>query len=115
MTRKDFKVTFTTGKMGHTFPIMTAQQYPYPNLQVVPLNDQNREDVLRRLQEECGGYRMADGHNDFAIILAGGTSDEHPKMVVTQENHKEIDHALQDAMQRGAEWWAKHRHEYIKQ
>ena len=114
MTQKDFKVTFTTGKMGHTFPTMTAQQYPYPNLQVVPLNDQNREDVLRRLQEECGGYRMAEGRNDFAIILAGGTSDEHPKMVVTQENHKEIDNALLDAMQKGSDWWARYGHLFVK-
>lgn len=114
MTQKNFKVRFEMGKMGHTFHILTAQRFPYPNLQVVPLNDQNREEVLRRLQEECGGYRMADGRNDFAIILAGGTSDEHPKMVVTQENHKKIDNALLDAMQKGADWWARYRHLYVK-
>lgn len=113
MEQQEFKVSFEKGKNGHTFPVLTAQQFPYPNLQVVPLNDQNREYVLERLESDCGGYRMAEGRNDYAVILAGGTSDEHPKMVITQENHKEIDRLLLEAMQHGADWWAVHEKEYV--
>ena len=100
MEQQEFKVSFVKGKNGHTFPVLTAQQFPYPNLQVVPLNNQNREYVLERLESDCGGYRMAEGRNDYAVILA-------------QENHKEIDRLLLEAMQRGADWWAVHEKEYV--
>lgn len=105
MTRQDFKVSFHSDRHGHSFPVLTAQQFPYPNLQVVPLADQDRNRILARLRKECGGFRIAEGRDDYAVILAGGTSDEHPPVVITQENHKEIDNALLDAMQRGADWW----------
>lgn len=87
MEQQDFIIRFEKGKEGHTFPVLTAQQFPYPNLKVVPLNNKNREYVLERLNSDCSGYRMAEGRNDFAVILAGGTSDEHPKTVIT---HKRI-------------------------
>jgi len=106
MTRKDFKVSFHKGKFGHSFPVLTDQHFPYPNLQVVPLNDLNRDEILARVSNDFGGYKMAEGRDDFAIILAGGSSSEHPHVVITQQNHKEIDNAIQASMQRGADWWA---------
>ena len=48
---------------------------------------------------------MAEGRNDYTVILAGGTIDKHPLIVINQENHKEIDNPFLDAIQRDTDWW----------
>lgn len=114
MTQKKFKVTFYKGEHGHTFPVLTAQEYPYPNLQVVPLNDATREYVLLKLRLRGDTITQTEGHDEFCIILAGGTSTEHPRPRITQQNHKAIDNAILRIMQEAADWWALHQGEFIK-
>lgn len=91
---------------GHT--LLTAQEYPWSVLQVIPTTPADFECTVAALKQ-----RGMVGHHDtdrtFCIIhLASGDHDgQHPErhITITQNNHMQIIEDLKDVMAQAAVWY----------
>lgn len=88
--------------------LLTAQEYPWSVLQVVPTTPADFERTMAILKK-----RGMVAHHDtdrifFIIHLASGDHDgQHPEhqLTITQENYKQFLEALNDAMAQAAVWY----------
>ena len=107
MTTSNTIYSFTISKQeGHT--ILTANEYPWSVLQVVPTTeadfDHTKEVLLKR-----GSVAHHDTDRTFFIIhLTSGNHDgQHPErhLQITQANYESVFNAITDAMSQAAVWY----------
>lgn len=88
--------------------LLTAQEYPWSVLQVVPTTPADFERTMAILKKR-GMVAYHDTDRTFFIIhLASGDHDgQHPEhqLTITQENYKQFLEALKDAMAQAAVWY----------
>lgn len=88
--------------------LLTAQEYPWSVLQVIPTTPADFDRTVAALKER-GMAACHDTDRTFCIIhLASGDHDgQHPErhIAVTQGNHKQIVDDLKDTMAQAAVWY----------
>ncbi len=88
--------------------LLTAKDYPWCVLQVIPTTPDNFNQVVAKLKER-GMVVTHDTDRTFCIIhLASGDHDgKHPErhIYVTQDNYEQIIEELKDAMAQAAVWY----------
>lgn len=93
-------------QQGHT--LLTAQEYPWSVLQVVPTTPADFESTVAILKER-GMVAHHDTDRTFCIIhLTSGDHDgQHPErhITITQDNHMQIINDLKDTMAQAAVWY----------
>ena len=93
-------------QQGHTR--LTAQEYPWSVLQVVPTTPADFESTMAILKER-GMVAHHDTDRTFCIIhLTSGDHDgQHPErhITITQDNHMQIINDLKDTMAQAAVWY----------
>ena len=99
--------SFTLGqRQGYT--LITAREYPWSVLQVIPTTPEDFDRTVAALKER-GMVACHDTNRTFCIIhLASGDHDgRHPErhINITQSNHKEFIGALKDTMAQAAAWY----------
>lgn len=107
MGKFTYVVTDVVGKEGHHYPLLTSNEYPWMNIQIIPTPDEDIERILAELKKQGGWIAKAEGRDDFVAIHAGGGTKEHPTIKITQQNVNEVCDAMQDCLWTAAEWWAK--------
>lgn len=105
-----------TSKTVHSFQLsqqeehtlLTAQEYPWSVLQVVPTTPADFESTMAILKER-GMVAHHDTDRTFCIIhLTSGDHDgQHPErhISITQDNHMQIINDLKDTMAQAAVWY----------
>lgn len=105
-----------TSRMTHSFllsehegqTLLTAQEYPWSVLQVIPTTPADFDRTVAALKE-WGMVAHHDTDRTFCIIhLASGDHDgQHPErhIVITQDNHRQIIEELKDTMAQAAVWY----------
>lgn len=101
-----FTLSTATGDHGHQYPLLTANQYPWMNVQIIPTPDSQRTLILDALNKRGGGVATVDGRTDFVAIQAGGGTDEHPTIPITRQNYQQVAAILRDCLQAAADYWA---------
>ena len=112
MSKYTFKVTEITGQYGNKYPLLTANEYPWMNCQVIPTPPGHKDEIMAELKKREEYVVFAEGRTDFCVIQAGGGTPEHPTIEITDDNWEEVDKALCDCMQAAADFWAEHRPVY---
>lgn len=88
--------------------LLTAQEYPWSVLQVIPTTPADFDRTVAALKER-GMVAHHDTDRTFCIIhLASGDHDgKHPgrHIAITQKNHKQIIEDLKDTMAQAAVWY----------
>ncbi len=112
MSNFTFTVSQVQGEHGHSFPLLTANEYPWMNVQIVPTPPHQRDIIMDALRRRGGRVCMAEGRQDFVAIQSGGGSKEHPTIEVTAENYREVADALLACQQAAADFWAENS-EYL--
>ncbi len=88
--------------------LLTAKDYPWCVLQVIPTTPDNFNQVVAKLKER-GMVATHDTDRTFCIIhLASGNHDgKHPErhIHITQNNYNQIIENLKDAMAQAAVWY----------
>lgn len=97
--------------------LLTAQEYPWSVLQVIPTTPADFDRTVAALKERG----MVAHHNTdrtFCIIhLASGDHDgQHPEwhITITQDNYKQIIEDLKDTMTQAAVWYETNIIEHFK-
>ena len=105
-----------TSKTVHSFQLsqqeehtlLTAQEYPWSVLQVVPTTPADFESTMAILKKR-GMVAHHDTDRTFCIIhLSSGDHDgQHPEryITITQDNHMQIINDLKDTMAQAAVWY----------
>lgn len=100
---------------GHT--LLTAQEYPWSVLQVIPTTPADFTRTVAALKER-GMVAHHDTDRTFCIIhLASGDHDgQHPErhIAITQDNYKQIIEDLKDTMTQAAVWYETNIIEHFK-
>ena len=88
--------------------LLTAQEYPWSVLQVIPTTPADFDRTVAALKER-GMVACHDTDRTFCIIhLASGDHDgQHPErhIAITQDNYKQIIEELKDTMAQAAVWY----------
>ena len=88
--------------------LLTAQEYPWSVLQVIPTTPADFDRTVAALKER-GMVAYHDTDRTFCIIhLASGDHDgKHPErhIAITQDNYKQIIEDLKDTMAQAAVWY----------
>ena len=103
-----FSVTEITGQYGNKYPLLTANEYPWMNCQVITTPPDRKDEIMAELKKREEYVVYAKYRTDFCVIQAGGGTPEHPTIEITENNWEEVDKALCDCMQAAADFWAKH-------
>ncbi len=102
------KNTFTykpTEIDGKTYHHLTANEYPWINIQVFTFTEDKHDESIEKLKKHAGSWVMEyPGRRDFAVIQIGGTT--HP-LNITQENHHQVAQDIHACLVNAAECWAK--------
>lgn len=97
--------------------LLTAQEYPWNVLQVIPTTPDNFERIVEKLKQR-GMVAHHDTDRTFCIIhLESGDNDgKHPErhIAITQNNYKQIIEELKDTMAQAAVWYKTNIIEPIK-
>lgn len=109
MTTSQTIHTFTLTDQGGAL-IITANEYPWSTLQVIPTTPQDFDRTRQTLQEKHGGYIAThDTDRTFLIIHlgSGDTDGQHPDrhIPITQQNHEQVLTDLRDTMAQAAVWY----------
>lgn len=102
-----FKVTAVMGKGGKCYTLLTSNEYPYFNLQIVETPEELRERILDDLKQQHRKVYHAQGRTDFCVIHAGGRPPGCPPLKITRDNADQIIDALCECMQAAADFWAR--------
>lgn len=106
----------TTSNKVHTFLLseqkgailLTAQEYPWSVLQVIPTTPDKFNQVVAKL-EERGIVAVHDTDRTFCIIhLASGDHDgKHPEkhIYINQKNYNQVFEDLKDVMAQAVVWY----------
>ena len=106
----------TTSNKVHTFLLseqkgailLTAQEYPWSVLQVIPTTPDKFNQVVAKL-EERGIVAVHDTDRTFCVIhLASGDHDgKHPEkhIYINQNNYNQVFEDLKDVMAQATVWY----------
>ena len=111
MAKYTFRVREDVGKYGNKYNILYAEEFPYVISQVIPLPVGRREEILADLKKRKEFIVFAEGRIDFCVIQACGTTDDK-KVVITNDNWKEVDVAICECVQAAADFWAENAEKY---
>jgi hypothetical protein len=106
MSKYTFKQTEITGKYGHHYPLLTSNEFPWMNCQVIPMDPDERATIMAELRARQEYVVHAAGREDFCVIQAGGGTPEHPTIEITADNADAVDRAICECMQAAADFWA---------
>lgn len=108
----------TTSNTVHTFilseregqPIISAQEYPWSILQVVPTTPQDFDRTIQAIESKRGGFiAHHDTDRTFLIIHlgSGNCDDNHPERHIhlTEENSQQVLDDVRDTMAQAAAWY----------
>lgn len=102
-TLRSFQISLQKGQA-----LLTAQEYPWSVLQVIPTTPADFDRTVAALKER-GMVAHHDTDRTFCIIhLASGDHDgQHPErhITITQNNHMQIIEELKDTMAQAAVWY----------
>jgi len=104
-----FQVSEVVGEHGHHFPLLTSNEYPYMNIQIIPTPPDQRQDILDELHRRHEIVAFADGRMDFCAIQAGGGTPDHPTIPINSSNYKEVVRSLRECLQAAADFWSSYR------
>ena len=93
MNNYTFTIAEQQGEYGHSFPLLTANEYPYMNIQIIPTPPQQRDMIIDALRR-----RVA--------IQAGGHHPDQPDIEINSLNYREVAASLHECMQAAADYWA---------
>lgn len=102
----NFTLSTVQGDQGNTYPVLTANAYPYMNVQIIPTPEAQRAIILEALRRRGGWIAYAQDRTDFVAIQAGGGHPDHPTVAITRDNYNEVAQALRDCLQAAADFWA---------
>lgn len=112
------KYTFTVkegrGELGHTFPVLYANEFPWALCQVVSLPNETRDEILSELVKRMEYFVYAEGRTDFVIVQASGTTDGR-KVEITQDNAQFVDRCICECVQAAADFWAENGERIMKE
>ncbi len=92
-------------KDGKQFHLLTANEYPWINIQVVTFEPETHDESIAKLKKHIGNWVIEyPGRCDFAIIQAGGTKQP---LNITQENAHQVAMDIHMCLEYAAECWAK--------
>lgn len=104
-----FEASTTKDRSGNDVTLLTAQQYPWCVLQIVPIPEGKFESSIEILKQH-GYVGLANGRKDFAVIHTGSgdTDGRHPErhVEVTPANYQQVLTDLKECMRQGAVLWA---------
>lgn len=92
---------------GGVFHLLTAQEYPWLNIQIIPFPEAEHDDAIAKLNAAptIGWVIEYPSRRDFAVIHAGGATHH---LNITQANHEQVAADMQQCMRNAAKWWADH-------
>lgn len=114
MKKYTFTITEIQGAHGHHYPLLTSNEYPYMNIQVIPTPPHIRDEVMDELNRQHHTVITSDGRTDFCVIQAGGGTPEHPTIHIDQNNYREVAATLLECMQAAADFWASNGEKFTK-
>lgn len=104
-----FEVSTTKDRGDNDVTLLTAQQYPWCVLQIVPIPEGKFDESLEVLKKH-GAVALANGRKDFAVthVGSGDTDGKHPErhIEVTPANYQQVLADLKECMRQAAVWWA---------
>ena len=106
MNNYTFTIAEQQGEYGHSFPLLTANEYPYMNIQIIPTPPQQRDMIIDALRRRGGWIIQAEGRTDFVAIQAGGHHPDQPDIEINSLNYREVAASLHECMQAAADYWA---------
>ena len=106
MNKYTFTVTEIQGEYGHHYPLLTSNEYPWMNCQIIPTPPSQYQQVMDELHRRHEMIAVAAGRTDFCAIQTGGGTPEHPTIPVTPENYAQVGAALRECLQAAADFWA---------
>jgi len=99
----------TSPKTGANYVILTANEYPFMNCQVLPIASDQWDDAIIQLKKRGGWYATVEGRRDFVVIHAGGGK----QIEITPENKDQVMTDMKLCLFEAARWWAIHEHEIM--
>ncbi len=109
-TQEKFNYTFTmkevVGDYGHHYPLLTANEYPWMNVQIIPTPPHQRDTILEQLHRNYGFVASVEGRTDFVAVQAGGGTEEHPTIEINAQNYRQVGIILSECLQAAADYWA---------
>lgn len=102
MAKFTFKVKQVTVPSGGEYVVLTSNEYPYMNIQIVPTPEGQRDEIIRKLNDTRWVVAVW-GRYDFVAIHAGGGK----RVKLTQGNYKDVVAAMKECLIAGAAWWAQ--------
>ena len=86
--------------------LLTAQEFPWSVLQVVPTPVEKHDAIIENLKA-THWIGKVNSRKDFIILHSGSGGEGEKHINITQENHEEISFLIQDCMRQAAAWWAQ--------
>ena len=106
MSEYTFEIKKINGENGKVYTILTANEYPWMNVQIIQTPPELRQKILEDLERKHYRVTFALGRTDFCAIQAGGGSDEHPTIPINQSNYEQVGKALLSCQQAATVFWA---------
>lgn len=86
-----------------TFHLLTAQEYPWLNIQIVTFDPSEHDAAIEKLRTNRGGWIVEHpDRRDFAVIHAGGSGKLH----FTQSNYQQLCADMLQCLHNAAHYWA---------
>ncbi len=90
---------------GKIFHHLTANEYPWINIQVVTFPEEKHDETIATLIKYNGKWVIEyPGRRDFAVFQIGGTTNP---LDITQANHHQVAQDIHTCLVNAAECWAK--------
>ncbi len=107
MTKYTYIYSRKPAENGKLYDILTSNEYPWMNIQVLEFPEKDFEKVNKTLKERQEYVTVAPGRRDFCCIQAGGGTPEHPTIEVNDDNWAEVGKALRSCQEEAALYWAE--------
>lgn len=107
MARWTFSYSRKLASDGKRYDILTSNEYPWMNVQVLEFSEDEFEKVEKLMKERHEYVTMAPDRRDFCCIQAGGGTPEHPTIEVNDANWAEVGKALRSCQEEAALYWAE--------
>lgn len=91
-------------RSGDRYPVLTSNEYPYMNCQVLPIPDGQWDNAMIQLKNRGGWIATVDGRRDFVVIHAGGGTP----VTITPNNKDQVMEDMKNCLFDAARWWAIH-------
>lgn len=100
---RNFKAT-----TAHGYTLLTAQEYPWSILQVVPTTPDNFDEILKKLRQR-GSVAIDEPNRTFCIIhlCSGDQGGKYPERHIALNDVEGYLNGLRDAMAQAVGWYRK--------